>query len=316
MTAEQLVRPAALLIDPFFSPDTLRGLLAPAVAVHAGEPEAADQDTVVVITADERPVRAEEVAHAPNLQLVITASVGFEHVDIDGFRRRGVKVCNTPSYCTDEVADHTIAAVLSLLRGLHRFDRAIQRQHWDIASGGTVRRIRGTKLGIVGLGRIGRAVAERARALGLDVIGAHPSRTAEQIAALDVRPASLEELLAEADVVSLHAPSDPHALPLLGAEQLALMGPEALLVNTARAALVDLDELADRLNSGRLAGAHFDVWATEPPDWDDPRLHARNLFLSPHAGWLSPHAEAALWREVARAITAVLAGDEPPHRLA
>jgi len=268
MTGDRPVRPAALLIDPFFTPEALAALLAPDVAVRAGGPDAASADTVAVITAD-RPVRAQELAHAPNLQLVITASVGFDHVDLDGFRDRGVKVCHTPGYCTEEVADHAIAAVLSLVRGLHRFDRAIQHREWDIASGGPVRRISGTKLGIVGLGRIGRGVAERARALGMEVIGSHPSRSAEQIAALGVRPASLDELLAEADVVSLHALSDPHAPPLLGAEQLALMGPQALLVNTARAALVDLDALADRLNSGRLAGAHFDVWASEPPDWDD-----------------------------------------------
>jgi D-3-phosphoglycerate dehydrogenase len=231
------------------------------------------------------------------------------------FRERGVKVCHTPTYCTEEVADHAIAAVLSLLRGLHRFDHAIQRREWDIASGGPLRRIRGTTLGIVGLGRIGRAVAERARALGMDIIGSHPS-SPEQIDVPGVRPAALEDLLAQADVVSLHALSDPDAPPLLGPEQLALMRSHALLVNTARAALVDLDALVDRLNRGRLAGAHFDVWASEPPDWDDPRLHARNLSLSPHAAWVSPDAEAALWREAARAITAVLAGHDPPHRLA
>jgi D-3-phosphoglycerate dehydrogenase len=315
MTGEQPVRPEALLIDPFFAPDALAALLAPDVVVRAAEPDAASEDTVVVITADCRPVRAEELAHAPNLQLVVTASVGFDHVDVDGFRDRGVTVCHTPAYCTDEAADHAIAAVLSLLRGLHRFDRAIQRRAWDIASGGTLRRLSGTKLGIIGLGRIGRGVAERARALGMEVIGSHPTRSAEQIAALGVRPASLEQLLAEADVVSLHAPGDPHARPLLGAEQLSLMGPHVLLVNTARAALVDLDALADRLNRGLLAGALFDVWASEPPDWDDPRLHARNLFLSPHAAWFSPGAEAALWREAARAITAVLAGEDPPYRL-
>jgi D-3-phosphoglycerate dehydrogenase len=315
MSSELPIRPTALLIDAFFTPDALSALLAPNVAVQAGGPEAATADTVVVITAD-RPVHAHELAHAPNLQLVITASVGFDHVDLEGFRERGVMVCHTPAYCTEEVADHTIAAVLSLLRGLHRFDRAIQRREWDIASGGPVRRIAGTKLGIVGLGRIGRGVAERALALGIEVIASHPDMTAEQIVALGARPASLEELLAEADVVSLHAPSDPHAPPLLGAEQLALMRPEALLVNTARAALVDLDALAGQLDRGGLAGAHFDVWATEPPDWDDPRLQARNLFLSPHAAWVSPQAEAALWREAARAITAVVAGREPPHRLA
>jgi D-3-phosphoglycerate dehydrogenase / 2-oxoglutarate reductase len=315
MTDAQTARPAALLIDPFFAPDALAALLAPNVAVHAGASQDASADTVVVITAD-RPVRAQDFAHAENLQLVITASVGFDHVDVDGFRERGVKVCHTPSYCTEEVSDHAIAAVLSLLRGLHRFDRAIQLREWDTASGGPVRRIRGTKLGIVGLGRIGSAVAERARALGMDVIGTHPIHSADQSAPLAVRLASLEELLAQADVVSLHAPSDPGAPPLLGPEQLALMRPQALLVNTARAALVDLDALVDRLNRGRLAGAHFDVWASEPPDFDDPRLRSRNLFLSPHAAWASPHAEAALWREAARAITAVLAGQDPPHRLA
>jgi D-3-phosphoglycerate dehydrogenase / 2-oxoglutarate reductase len=315
MAGEQPVHPAALLIDPFFAPKALAELLAPDVAVHADGPEAASADTVVVITVD-RPVRAQELAHAANLQLVITASVGFDHVDVEGFRDRGVKVCHTPAYCTEEVADHTIAAVLSLLRGLHRFDRAIQNREWDVASGGPIRRIRGTKLGIVGLGRIGRGVAERARALGMEVIGSHPSGSAEQIAELELHLASLEELLAEADVVSLHARSDPQAPPLLGPAQLALMRPHALLVNTGRAALVDLDALVERLNGGRLAGAHLDVWPSEPPDWDDPRLHARNLYLSPHAAWVSPTAEAALWRETARAITAVLAGQDPPHRLA
>jgi D-3-phosphoglycerate dehydrogenase len=315
MTGDQPVHPAALLIDPFFAPNALAELLAPDVAVHAGGPDAAGPDTVVVITSD-RPVRAQDLADAPNLQLVITASVGFDHVDLESFRERGVKVCHTPAYCTEEVADHTIAAVLSLLRGLHRFDRAIQAGEWDIASGGPLRRIRGTKLGIVGLGRIGRAVAERGRALGMEVIGSHATGTAEEIAELGVRLASLEELLAEADVVSLHARSDPTAPPLLGPEQFALMRPHALLVNTGRAALVDLDALVERLDAGRLAGAHFDVWPSEPPDWDDPRLRARNLFLSPHAAWASPSAEAALWRETAHAITAVLAGQDPPHRLA
>ena len=315
ITGEHTAHPSALLIDAFFTPNALAELLAPNVAVRAGGPDAASADTVAVITVD-RPVRAEELAHAPNLQLVITASVGFDHVDLEGFRDRGVKVCHAPAYCTEEVADHTIAAVLSLLRGLQCFDRAIQRREWDIASGGPIRRIRGTKLGIVGLGRIGRGVAARARALGMEVIGAHSPHGAADVAASEVRQASLEELLAEADVVSLHVPSDPLAPPLLGAEQLALMRPHALLVNTGRAALVDLDALCERLDGGHLAGAHFDVWPSEPPDWADPRLNARNLFLSPHAAWVSPEAQPALWRATARAITAVVAGQDPPHRLA
>lgn len=315
MSGEQPLRPAALLIDAFFTPNALAALLAPNVAVRAGGPDAATADTVAVITVD-RPVRAQELAHAPNLQLVIAASVGFDHVDLEGFRERGVKVCHTPAYCTEEVADHTIAAVLSLLRGLQRFDRAVQHREWDIASGGPIRRIRGTKLGIVGLGRIGRGVAARAHALGMEVIATPPAHGTEQVAAPEVRLASLEALLAEADVVSMHVPSDPQAPPLLGAEQLALMRPQTLLVNTARAALVDLDALVARLDRGDLAGAHFDVWPSEPPDWADPRLHAPNLFLSPHAAWVSPDAESALWRETARAITAVVAGQDPPHRLA
>lgn len=310
----QHVRPEVLLIDPFFSAAPLQALLSPAVAVRAGEPAAASADTVAIVTAD-RPVTAAELVGVPNLQLVITATVGFEHVDVAGLGRRGVKVCHTPTYCTEEVADHTIAVVLSLLRGLQRFDRAIQRERWDIASGEPLRRIRGTKLGIVGLGRIGRSVAERARALGMSVIASHPPPAAQHTAVSGVRMTSLEELLVEADVVSLHAPHARDDRPLLGAEQLALMGPRSLLVNTARAALVDLGALAEQLSRARLAAAHFDVWETEPPTWDDPRLQARNLFFSPHAAWVSPEAESALWREVADAITATLAGNDPPHRL-
>lgn len=314
MTNPDSPRLETRLVDPFFAPEPLQSLLGSAANVTLGEPGAAHPETAVVITVD-RPISAHELTHLENLRLVIAASVGFEHVDLDGLRKRGVKVCHAPSYCTEEVADHTIAAVLALLRGLQRFDRATQAKQWDIQTGGRVARIAGRQLGIVGLGRIGSGVARRAKALGMDVIATDRFHDVEA-APKGVRLVSLHELLREAEVVSLHATAREDMRPLIGANELALMRPGALLVNTARAALVDLDALAEHLNNGHLGAAHFDVWDNEPPRWHDARLRSANLFLSPHVGWLSDRSEMSLWQEVAQAINATRCGRDPPNRLA
>jgi glycerate dehydrogenase len=178
-----------------------------------------------------------------------------------------------------------------------------------------LRRIAGTKLGIIGLGRTGSRLAQRGRALGMDIIGYHPSRSPAEVFALGARPATLEELLAESDAVSLHAPGGLPGGALLKANELARMRPDAVLVNVARASLVDLDALATALNTGKLRAAYLDVWEKEPPDWRDQRLRARNLFLSPHAGWASTDSEQKLFVSVADSLCAALAGHEPNNRL-
>jgi D-3-phosphoglycerate dehydrogenase len=235
------------------------------------------EDVVAVLTMPEQPVGLELCARLPALRVVGTASVGFDHVEVPD----GVAVVSVPDYCTEEVADHTLALIYALLRGIV----PLSSGPWDAKSAGPLRVLRGLRVGIVGLGRIGTAVAGRVRALGADVL-AH-----------DVRPipggVSLVELLGESDVVSLHVPLTHETRRLIGRDELALLKPGALLVNTARGAVVDLDALLDALRHGRLGGAALDVLPHEPPP---TRPVASNLIVTPHAAYYSPESEERAYR--------------------
>ena len=237
---------------------------------------APQEDVVAVLTLPEHPVGSELCARLPSLRVVGTASVGFDHVDVP----EGVRVVSVPDYCTEEVADHTLALLYALLRGVVAF----QSLPWDAKAAGPLRTLRGLRVGIVGLGRIGSAVASRVRALGAEVL-AH-----------DVRPieggVSLAELLGKADVVTLHVPLDRSTRGLVGRDEIAALKPGALLVNTSRGPVLDLEAVLDALRSGRLGGAALDVLPVEPPP---ARPVAPNLVVTPHAAYYSPEsAERAL----------------------
>jgi len=235
------------------------------------------EDVVAVLTMPEHPVGDELSAALPGLRVVGTATVGFDHIQVPDH----VRVVSVPDYCTEEVADHTLALLLALLRGVVAFQSA----PWDAKAAGPLRVVRGLRVGIVGLGRIGSAVAERVRALGAEVL-AH-----------DIRPVpggvSLPELLAESDVVTLHVPLTHETRGLVGKDELALMKPAALLINTARGAVVDLDAVLDALRRNRLGGAALDVLPTEPPP---ARPAAPNLIVTPHAAYYSPASEERSYR--------------------
>jgi phosphoglycerate dehydrogenase-like enzyme len=257
-----------LLLDERYPPELLEGFEVVATP---------QEDVVAVLTMPERPVGPELVAQLPGLRVVGTASVGFDHVDVPSH----VRVVSTPDYCTDEVADHTLALMLVLLRGVVAF----QATEWSSKAAGPLRALRGLRVGIVGLGRIGSAVAERVGAFGAEVL-AH-----------DIRPitggVTLHELLGESDVVTLHVPLDASTRGLIGRDELAAMKPDAVLVNTARGRVVDLDALLDALRAGRLAGAALDVLPTEPPPL---RPVAPNLVITPHAAYYSPASEERAYR--------------------
>jgi D-3-phosphoglycerate dehydrogenase len=277
---------------------------------RAREPWAGD-DVVGLLVGTETEVRAVDFDRLPALRIVATCSVGFDHVDVEEAERRGVWVCSVPDYCIEEVADHALALALSLLRGVVVLDREVRGGGWDWKAAGELRRFRGSRFGVVGLGRTGSALVERAAALGFDVWGADPALSDEQIAAAGARPAPLHELLAACHAVSLHVALTPDTKGLIGAEELGLMPDGAVLVDTARPQLLDLDALRRELESGRLGGAALDVIPVEPPTPEQPAPVWPRLVVTPHVAWYSKEAEEACYTRAVLSVRAVLEGRAP-----
>jgi D-3-phosphoglycerate dehydrogenase len=233
---------------------------------------APQEDVVAVLTLPTAPVGPELCERLPSLRVVGTASVGFDHIDVP----EGVRVVSVPDYCTEEVADHTLALIYALLRGVVAF----QSLPWDSKAAGPLRTLRGLRVGIVGYGRIGSAVSDRVRALGA-IVRSH-----------DVNPVQYRipfgQLLQTSDVLTLHVPLDESTRGLIGRDEIAAMKSGALLVNTSRGPVVDLDAVLAALRSGRLGGAALDVLPVEPPP---ARPVAPNLIVTPHAAYYSPASE-------------------------
>jgi D-3-phosphoglycerate dehydrogenase / 2-oxoglutarate reductase len=273
--------------DPDFLVEDARADLD-GFTVERGEYPWNGADVVGLLVTDRQAVREPDLDRLPGLRVIASATVGLDHVAVEAAERRGVAVVNVPDYCIEEMADSTIALLLALVRGVVELDRSVRSGRWDYAATGPLRRVAGTRLGVVGFGRIGRAVARRAHALGFEVWAADPAVPSVEIAAASVRPAGFEELLAACDAVTLHVPLTAETETLIGARELELMPPGAVLVNTARGKLVDIDALVATLKSGHLSGAALDVLPVEPPEG---RPEAPGLIVTPHAAWYSPGAE-------------------------
>jgi D-3-phosphoglycerate dehydrogenase len=302
-----------LVADRGYDLDAVCGLLAPLdVAVVEDLGPWADPDAVALLVGTEVRVEAGDLERLPSLRVVATCSVGFDHIALAEARRRGVWVCNVPDYCVEEVADHTVALLLALLRGVVELDRDVRSGGWNHAAAGPLRRFAGTRLGVVGFGRTGRAVVERGLALGFEVWAADPVVPAETIAAAGARPAQLDELLAACTAVTLHLPLTPETEGLIGARELERMPAGALLVDTAREQLVDTGALLSALEDGHLGGAALDVLAVEPPSAESPAPQAPRLVVTPHVAWYSAEAEEAVYRRPVLSVRAVLEGREPP----
>jgi D-3-phosphoglycerate dehydrogenase / 2-oxoglutarate reductase len=298
-----------LVIEPYYDLERVREILAPTgVSVERADELGPSDDVVAVIGGPDQPVTRAAMEGLPGLRIVASCSVGFDHVDLTAANELGVAVVNVPDYCVEEMADSTLALLLALLRGVVVLDRDVRAGGWDDHAAGPLPRLRGTRLGVVGFGRIGRAVSDRALALGMEVWASDPAVGSGVIRGAAARPATLAELLAACHAVTLHVPLTAATHGLLGHDELELMPDGAVLVNTARAALVDWDALARELESGRLAAAAFDVLPEEPPRMP-PRV--RNLVVTPHSAWYSEEAEAAVYRRPVLAVLDVLEGRMP-----
>lgn len=247
----------------------------------------------------------------PQARIVAFVATGFDGVDLEAAARRGVWVTHVPGYCTEEVATHTLTLLLALNQRLAEQTALVQRGVWDVAPARPIHRLRGQTLGLLGFGRIGQAVTDRARAFGLDVIAHDALVSAERLAAGGARPVTLDTLWEEADYLSLHTPLTEATRGIINAPTLARLKPAARLINAARGALVDEAALLAALDAGQLAGAALDVLAQEPPPPEHPLLHHPRVLVTPHSAWCSEEAEQELWDRAGADVARVLRGERP-----
>ena len=248
---------------------------------------------------------------APRLRVIARYGIGIDNVDLEEATRRGIAVTTAPGFCREEVAEHVLALTLSLLRGVHLYDRAVRAGDWTRAGARSVRRLAGQVLGIVGFGSTGQAVAVRALGLGLHPIAHDPILSDDAIRTGGAEPVGVTELAARADVITLHAPLSDSTRGLVDAGFLRVMKPTAYLINTARGALVDHDALVAALAEGRIAGAGLDTFAPEPLAPGDPLLASERALLTPHVAFYSEASVYEVRRRAAGSVAVALGGGRP-----
>jgi len=268
---------------------------------------------VMYVLTNKAPLPREVLAALPALRYVGVLATGYNIVDVAAARRQGVTVTNVPAYSTRSVAQMVFAHLLNLTQRVGEHAAGVRAGRWTACPDfcywdHPLVELDGRTMGIVGLGRIGRAVAALAEAFGMRVLGHDPDPLAAASAPASVERVDLDDLFRRSDVVSLHCPLTDETAGLANARRLALMKPTAYLINTARGPLVDPAALADALSAGRLAGAGLDVLAEEPPPADDPLLGAPHCFLTPHIAWATREARRRLLSTAAENLAAFLAG--------
>lgn len=266
---------------------------------------------VVALLSEGARVTANDLRRYPHLKIVSEFGTGYDAIDIEVARQLGIAVTNVAGYCTEEVADHTLALGLSLARRLEPLSRQASGGDWAQLDTGGVRRCADSSWGVIGFGRIGRAVARRAHAFGFSVCAYDPHLAEQDISHHGARPRSLEGLLEEVDIVSIHAARTGQDDHMLDRRRLSLLRPTAYLINVARGAFIDEDALADLLDSGGLAGAALDVLTDEPPDRSNRLLRHPRTLVTPHVAWYSDRAEVELRTRGIGAVVDVLSGREP-----
>ena len=270
-----------------------------------------DFDALVVRS--ETRVTAPVIDAGRRLRVVGRAGVGIDNIDVAAATRRGVLVVNAPRGNIIAAAEHSVALLLAVARNVAQADASVRRGEWTRARFTGVE-IRGKTLGLLGLGNIGSEVAKRAQGLEMEVIAFDPAVPQERAEQFNVQLVSLEELLARADFVSVHAPLVDATRNLINADRLAMMKPSARLINAARGGIVDEAALFEALSSGRLGGAAFDVFLEEPVG-DSRLLSLPNFIATPHIAASTVEAQASVAFDVAEEVAAVLAGEVPRYAI-
>jgi glyoxylate reductase len=274
--------------------------------------EAARSEGILVNISDR--VDAELLQASPNLRIVSQLAVGYDSIDVAVATERSVLVTNTPGVLTDATADLAFALLLAQARRVPESERNVRDGEWGEWAPWTLlgRDPSGKTLGIVGLGSIGTAMARRGKGFGMRILYTSRQRKADAEAELGAEWRDLPSLLAESDFVSLHVALTEDTHHLIGAAELALMKPEAVLVNTARGGVVDQDALVQALRDGTIGGAALDVFATEPLAPDDPLLSFSNVVVSPHLGSATVETRTRMCDLAVDNLLAFFRGERPP----
>ena len=276
---------------------------------------AADADIVLT---NKVPFSADTLRQLPRLRFICVLATGYNIIDTEAAARQGVVVANIPAYSTMSVAQMAFAHILNITNHVASYAREVADGKWTNCPDfcfwdSALTELAGKTMGIVGLGNTGMATARRAVAMGMKVV-ALTSKSADTLPE-GITPAPLDDVLASADVVSLHCPLTPSTRHLINAASIAKMKPSAILINTGRGPLVDEQAVADALNGGRLAAFGADVLSQEPPRGDNPLLSARNCFLTPHIAWATLEARTRLMSTATENVRQFIAGEPVANRV-
>lgn len=277
--------------------------------------QAKDADAVIA-GATAQPFTRRVIENLTKCRIIANIGIGYDRLDVKACTDHGILAVNVPDYCLGEVSDEAILLILALSRKLLPAVAAVREGKWMTVPQNRqllmpMHRLQGQTLGLVGLGRIARAVAPKAQSLGLKVIAYDPYIPKDVFKKLGVEQVDLDRLLKESDFVSLHAPHTKENEHMIGADQLKKMKPSAYLINTARGPLIDQQALTAALNKGLIAGAGLDVVDPEPPPADDPLLKMNNVLITGHSAQLSIESDAELWRKPLEEVARVLQGQWP-----
>jgi len=253
------------------------------------------------------------IAAAPKCKIVARLGIGLDNIDVAAATSRRIMVTNVPDYCLVEVAEHALALLLTMARKTAFYHHETKQGRYNLQGGPRLRRIEGQTLGIIGLGNIGRRLAEKAVPLKLHVLTTGRTPKGHQELPPGVSWCEMDELLARSDYVSLHLPLTPHTKHMIGPAQLALMKPLAYLINTARGGLIDHVALTAALAAGQLAGAALDVQDPEPPDLSKPPYSDPRVIVTPHAAFVSAESLENLRTRTARQVATCLQGGVPEN---
>ena len=256
-------------------------------------------------------VSRETIRALPKLRYIGVLATGFNIVDVEAAKERGIPVCNVPEYSTPNVAQLVFALILELTNRAGHHSDTVHAGRWSASQDfcywdGSLIELHGLTLGLVGYGRIAQATAQIARAFGMSVLVTRRRKDSPPQA--EVEFVELDRLFGESDILSLHCPLTPETKEMVNASRLGLMKRSAFLINTARGALVNEEDLAHALNEGRIAGAGLDVLSTEPPPASNPLLSAKNCVITPHIAWATRNARIRLLHVAAENIRAWIAG--------